>query len=128
MISLTLTNATRGIDLVSVSYLIFVSPHPRFSYDSFAYPGALPVADYGIIGSSGFTNNGIIGARYYGINIRSTNLNCKGVCPTPCVSRADCTTANGTVSSRDCIICPSNTRFNETRNACIPLLTCGVNE
>lgn len=112
VISLTLSNATRGIDLVSVSYLIFVSPHTRFNYDSFAYPGALPVADYGIIGSSGFISNGISGARYYGINIRSTNLNCKGLCLTPCISRANCSSANGTVLSRDCIVCSNNTRFN----------------
>jgi hypothetical protein len=125
---LTLTNATKGIDLVSVSYLIFVSPHSRFSYDSFAYPGALPAADYGIIGNSGFSNNGITGARYYGINIRSTNLNCKGICSSPCISRANCTSANGTISSKDCIVCSANTKFNETRNVCVPILGCGVNE
>lgn len=124
---MTLTNASKGIDLVSVSYLIFVSPHPRFSYDSFFYPGALPVADYGIIGSSGFANNGIIGAKYYGINIRSNNLNCVGPCSTSCITKINCTASNGTVSSNNCIICPANAKWNDAKNSCIPILYCGVN-
>ncbi len=119
---------SKGIDLAVISYVIFVSPHPRFLYDSFAYPGTLPTADYGMIGSSGFSNNGISGAKYYGLSIQSTNLNCQGLCSTPCISKSNCSLANGTITGKDCIVCPNNTRYNDVKKACITIVTCGVNE
>jgi hypothetical protein len=130
IIGVTLANSTRAIDMITISYIVFFSPHPRFNFDSFNYPGTIPVADYGMIGSSGFNAGGLSGARYYGINIESILLNCFGsLCPSTCISKANCTQASGLQSANDCILCPSNTRYNETRRVCVPiLLACGANE
>ncbi len=113
IVGVTLSNSTRGINLVTISYVIFVSPHSRFVYDSFNYPGTIPVADYGLIGSSGFTAGGISGARYYGINIESILLNCLGsLCSSPCISKSNCSQVTRVQSLNDCFVCPNNTRFN----------------
>lgn len=87
VLGVTLSNATRNIEQVTITYVIFISPHPRFTFDSFTYPGTVPSSDYGILGSSGF-NVGIAGARYYGINIESYLLNCQGSCKTPCLVKS----------------------------------------
>lgn len=68
VIGVTLANASKGIEQVTITYIIFISPHISFYLDSFSYPGPIPNSDYGIIGSSGFSL-GLSGARYYGINI-----------------------------------------------------------
>lgn len=130
VIGVTLTNATRAIDMITISYVIFQSPHPRFTFDSFNYPGTIPVADYGMVGSSGFAPGGLSGARYYGINIESILLNCFGsLCTSTCVSKFNCTQANGIQLGNDCGICPNNTRYNETRKVCVPIVvSCGANE
>lgn len=132
IIGVTLSNASKSIDLVTISYLIFVSPHARFVYDSFTYPGTIPVADYGFIGSSGFLSGGISGAKYYGINIESNLLNCQGSCSASCITKSNCTIVNGTSTGNDCFICPNNTKYNDTTKTCvsIPITTptCGANE
>lgn len=69
VVGVTLSNSSRGIDFITISYMISVTPNVRFIIDSFNYPGTVSVADYGMIASSGFSAGGISGARYYGINI-----------------------------------------------------------
>lgn len=130
VIGVSLSNSTRAIDMITISYIIFSSPHPRFTFDSFNYPGTIPVADYGMIGSSGFAAGGLSGARYYGINIESILLNCFGsLCPSACISKANCSQATGIQSVNDCILCPNNTRYNESRKVCTPIvILCGANE
>lgn len=111
VIGVTLANCSRSLEMVTISYVIFVSPHARFIFDSFAYPGSVPAADYGIIGSSGFVG-GASNGRYYGINIESSLLNCQGSCGSPCFTKTNCTQSNGVSSGNDCFICPNNTKYN----------------
>lgn len=112
VVGVTLANSTKSIDMITISYLILISPHSRFIFDSFNYPGTVPVADYGIIGSSGFSTGGVSAARYYGINIESIILNCQGACPSSCVNKTSCSQANGIQTLNDCLICPANTKYN----------------
>ncbi len=130
VVGVSISNATRPIDMITISYIIFLSPHPRFTFDSFNYPGTIPVADYNMIGSSGFSTGGLSGARYYGINIESILLNCFGsLCPATCITKFNCTQAKGLQSGNDCALCPNNTRYNETRKFCVPIVvSCGPNQ
>lgn len=92
--------------------------------ESFNYPGTIPNADYSIIGTSAFSK-GTIGTKYYGINIESILLNCQGNCSSSCITKASCTQLSGISKVNDCFICPNNTKFNETRKACIS--NCSMN-
>jgi len=86
VIGLILSNATRSIEQVTITYFVLANPHPRFVFDSFTYPGSIPSADYGIIGNSGF-NLGFSGPRYYGLIMESILLNCLGSCRNSCLNK-----------------------------------------
>ena len=55
IIGLSLVNATRGINQVTITYIVFASPHPKFAIASFNFPGTIPTTDYNFIGLSEFS-------------------------------------------------------------------------
>jgi hypothetical protein len=108
-----MTNASRLIEQITISYIVISNSHPRLMMDSFVYPGSpLSPADYSLVGCSGF-NRGVIGIRYYGITINSILLNCVGTCSNSCISKSNCSrVTNSVIRDKNCFICPSGTQFN----------------
>jgi hypothetical protein len=131
LLQINITQASIGIYQVKITYIVFVNPHPRFSFSSFSYPGSLPSSNYNFVGVSSFGNgqtNSLPG--FYGIGIQSNLLNCFGNgCQTSCITQASCNSNGGVVNGTNCIICVNGSTFNASSGNCTsPTVPCGLNQ
>ncbi len=132
-ITISISQATIGIYQVKITYLVFVNPHPRFTFSSFNYPGSIPSANnYNFIGVSSFGNGQAVNSLpgFYGIGIQSNLLTCIGNgCQTNCTTQANCTANGAIVNGTNCIFCVNGSTFNTSSGTCVAAtIPCGLNQ
>ncbi len=133
LLQINITQASIGIYQVKITYLVFINPHPRFTFSSFNYPGNAPTSsNYNFVGVSSFGNGSAINSLpgFYGIGIESNLLNCFGNgCQTNCTTQISCTSNGGVINGTNCIICINGSTFNASSGNCTTATTvCGLNQ
>jgi len=133
LIRVNISSASIGIFQIKITYIVFLNPHPRFSFSSFTHPGTIPSAiHYSLIGISSFGNGQNINSLpgFYGIGLQSNLLNCVGNgCRSNCTLQSNCTTNGGIINGQNCVICVNGSSFNASSGNCnSATIPCGLNQ
>ncbi len=124
-----MVDASKRIEQITFSYVVFLNPHPKFDLFSTNNPSytRLNVPDYSFKGSIGFWQ-GVSNLTYTNwLIIDSKYSDCIGTCNSQCISNIDCVNGKrGILQNRTCYICPAGTQADFKNKACSPI--CKANE
>ena len=119
-----MVDASKRIEQITFSYVVFLNPHPKFDLFSTNNPSytRLNVPDYSFKGSIGFWQ-GVSNLTYTNwLIIDSKYSDCIGTCNSQCIGNIDCVNGKrGILQNRTCYICPAGTQADFKNKACSPI-------